>query len=447
MVERINDISLLLLEAICYWIFFSAIFNREAKQRPIFRAVFLISLFLILTVMTEIFSEVIVLKLFLIIALMSFAVMVYYQATFKDATMAAFGCMLLFVAMDFLTLLFFQLAFGETALDGLYSATKGRLLVLIEKICVLIIVMYLKVRSNRRQNRGLMETEWIRFMLFPFFTLFSTVAVYLSFENIQNERQAGVLYAIIFGLIMMNVLIFVLIDDVIRREKNLKQKELAYAQYQRQVELYQSLEKGLERQKQFAHEYRNHLTCIHSLIQDQKYAEANAYIDKISPTSGVESPVLDVNHNIVNTILNEKYYEMQRKGILFVFRMNDLSGLKIEDNDLVVLLSNLLNNAIEACEKCDEKMIRLRFEIEEDSVILSVWNTTTGQVQIDQGTIKSSKEDDWDEHGYGIPNVRETILKYGGNYSMESNDKEFCFSIVIPKRNAVRQNSKTSFSA
>ena len=436
MVERINDLSLLLLENICYWIYFAAVFNCENERKKTQSYVCFLVQFLMLTAITEIFCDFIIIKVLLILVAISVCVGVYYQVPFKKAVIAAVICLAILMAMDGLTLFILQKFFGQMMLEGLYSATKGRLLVLIEKTVVLIIMMYMKVRSDRKYNRGLMGAEWIRFMLFPTFTLFSIVATFFSFENIQNQRQAGFLYFIDFGLIIMNVFIFALIDDVIEREKALKQKEFAYAQYRRQVELYQSLQNGLERQKQFAHEYRNHLMCIRSLVHDHLYEEADAYIEKISPTSGIGSPVIDVNHNIVNTILNEKYYEMQQKGILFVFRMSDLSDLKIEDNDLVVLLSNLLNNAIEACEKCDEKVVRLRFEIEEDSVILSVWNTMTGQVAIEHGNILSSKKDEWLEHGYGIQNVRETILKYKGNYNIESNGNEFCFSIVIPACNA-----------
>ena len=52
--------------------------------------------------------------------------------------------------------------------------------------------------------------------------------------------------------------------------------------------------------------------------------------------------------------------------LFFVFKVNDLSKIVIEDEDLVVILANLLNNAIEACEKCEEKKtIKLKFVIEE----------------------------------------------------------------------------------
>ena len=61
--------------------------------------------------------------------------------------------------------------------------------------------------------------------------------------------------------------------------------------------------------------------------------------------------------NLKNAILNAKNSEMQSKKILFVTKYNDLSEITIRDVDLVVLLSNLLNNAVEACEKASKKII------------------------------------------------------------------------------------------
>ena len=64
------------------------------------------------------------------------------------------------------------------------------------------------------------------------------------------------------------------------------------------------------------------------------------------------------NHVIVNAILNTKYQESEDKGIVFVVKINDLSHAKIQDEDMVIILSNLLNNAIEACQSCTDKIIK-----------------------------------------------------------------------------------------
>ena len=91
--------------------------------------------------------------------------------------------------------------------------------------------------------------------------------------------------------------------------------------------------------------------CIESLLEAHEYDKASKYVRNISNTFIGEKNVINTNHVIINAILNTKYQEAISKNIVFVFKVNDLSKIVIKDEDLVVILANLLNNAIEACEK------------------------------------------------------------------------------------------------
>lgn len=131
-------------------------------------------------------------------------------------------------------------------------------------------------------------------------------------------------------------------------------------------------------------------------------------------------------------MLNTKYHEAVEKGIVFVFRVNDLSRLKIKDEDIVTILSNLLNNAMEACEICDgKKVIKLKFVKEEELIIISVKNTFSHSIRYENGEIKSTKLSESEEHGVGIKNIVRIVEKYKGSYTMKEHNKEFYFSIMI----------------
>lgn len=80
-------------------------------------------------------------------------------------------------------------------------------------------------------------------------------------------------------------------------------------------------------------------------------------INSISKTFIGERNVINMNHVIVNAILNTKYQESISKYIVFVFKINDLSQIGMDDKYLVVVLANLFNNDIEACEKFEEKKV------------------------------------------------------------------------------------------
>lgn len=165
----------------------------------------------------------------------------------------------------------------------------------------------------------------------------------------------------------------------------------------------------------------------------ENYDALEKFVDKISGQLNKELNFISTNHVIVDAVLNTKYQETKEKNIVFVFKINDLSSLNISDEDVVVILSNLLNNAIEACEKCKEnKVIKLKFVIEDDNVIISVKNTCDSDILYKDGEIQTTKEENPEEHGIGIENIVEIITKYGGNYIIQNDEQEFYFSTMLP---------------
>lgn len=85
------------------------------------------------------------------------------------------------------------------------------------------------------------------------------------------------------------------------------------------------------------------------------------------------------------------------KGIVFIFQINDLSGIKMCDEDIVVILSNLLNNAIEACEKCSgKKFMKIETMVKEkNNIIISVKNTYDGSLILKMEKYRPQRNMKW----------------------------------------------------
>lgn len=135
---------------------------------------------------------------------------------------------------------------------------------------------------------------------------------------------------------------------------------------------------------------------------------------------------------IVNAILNTRYKEATDKGIVFVLKVNNLSNVKICEKDIVLVLSNLLNNAIEVCERAKEKVIKLKFMLEEEQIIISVKNSMAAMPMVEDGRLQTTKTEEPSEHGMGIWNVIETVADCGGKYTIHFDEDGFLFSILLP---------------
>lgn len=265
------------------------------------------------------------------------------------------------------------------------------------------------------------------------FTIAAISAMLSVFKYVQTVEQANLLAVIAFGMVGMNIVVFYLINDIVEREMKMHENKVFQIQAKNQLEMYRSISENFDNQKRKTHEYKNQISCIESLLDKKQYSKLEEYVKKIYGSLNNEPDAINTNNVIVNAILNTKYLEAEAKGIVFVFRVNDLSELKIEDEDVVTILANLLNNAIEACETCeDKKAIKFKFVKEDDMIIIAVKNSFNYDVVYENGEIKSTKTSSVDEHGVGIKNVLKIIEKYGGAYVIEDKNKEFFFSIIIP---------------
>ena len=141
---------------------------------------------------------------------------------------------------------------------------------------------------------------------------------------------------------------------------------------------------------------------------------------------------VNTNHAVVNVVLNQKYQSALERNITMLLSVNDLSGLTMREEDLVTLLVNLLDNAVEACEKLEEnRVIRFKMVLEEGELILSVRNPVAVPVIIDGKRIVTTKKDGGN-HGIGLLNVNGVIERSGGTSALRCEDGWFCFSAMIP---------------
>jgi len=193
-----------------------------------------------------------------------------------------------------------------------------------------------------------------------------------------------------------NVILFYLIKDFAERAESNKKDSLVKERRNHQIAMYESMELAYNQQKKKVHEFKNHLNCIQGLLQEDREKEALQYVSKINNLSEQHMNYFTTLNPVADVIINQKYQQALENGISMVTVLNELRGILMEDKDLVVLLSNLLNNAIEACDKLkkEQKQIKFKFVQQEERVILSIKNPIKGNLRIKGNEIKTSKKNE-----------------------------------------------------
>ena len=432
MLNYVQGIVLTALEIICCKIFFES-FGKKRYESSLRNCFIIFSTIISCYLIVLTFYNKFIIKQILVIVAIALFMSAYVKVKLIKAIVLSLLFQGLLLSIDYLTFWVNISLFKSIADINKSYLIDASMIVVMAKLVLFMTVVIIRKKTGDKTADVLSNADFLRFMFFPISTIFTIIALIDTSGNGANQRQNDVFLAISLCLACMNILLFYLINDILKREIRVRESDIFRLRAKNQTDTYRSISENFVKQRRRTHEYKNQILCIESLINTGNYEELKNYIKNISGHLSTELDYIKTNNVIVDAILNSKYRETLEKGIMFIFQLNDVSTLGIEDEDIVVILSNLLSNAIEACEKYSgKKVIKLKFIKEGDDIIISVKNTYNGELEIRDGEIQTSKLYDSDEHGIGIKNIIAVIEKYQGSYNIQNDKEEFYFSIMLP---------------
>ena len=291
-----------------------------------------------------------------------------------------------------------------------------------------IFLAWLFLHFRKIRNLQTLEGKWLLLsILFPVASHAMLFTVYRNYQNQADISEGVVFFSML--LVVANVAILYLISLIEKNTAEQKEKALLTQQMELQTEHILALEKSYRSQRKITHEFHNQLQTIADLLDMEKIDAVKDYVRELQGTQTTRIFRANSGHAVIDAVLNHKSQLAAENGIDMNIRLNDLSEINIGMNRMIVLLSNLLDNAIEAC--CRKESDRQIFceIIANDTLWISVKNTST-PVKITNGTIATSKKQK-EDHGYGLPRIQSILDQLGAEYAFDYKDGWFTFVAEI----------------
>ena len=189
------------------------------------------------------------------------------------------------------------------------------------------------------------------------------------------------------------------------------------------------------------HEMKNHMANIKGLAGAGEYGEIEDYVRRMDETMQELEYKYVTGNAVTDVIINDKCRKAEKAGIRFDadFRY----GGEIPAFDLGIILNNLLDNAIEACEKLEtgKGFVRLSLKRKKQFLILCVENSFDGAVPVSKGsplpptTKQSILPGIITEHGIGLENVRDIAERYFGGVNIKVKGDVFHVTVMLQQEN------------
>lgn len=190
--------------------------------------------------------------------------------------------------------------------------------------------------------------------------------------------------------------------------------------------------------RQMKHEMRNHLTNIKGLMESGNYEDMQQYLSKMDESMNVFEITIQTGNAVTDVIVNDKQKAASKQGVQFQSEFSYPVSDRYDAYDIGIIVNNLLQNALEACEKMNtgERYITLSGKQKRKFFLIEVRNSFDGEIKFDSNTNLpvSDKEKDISLHGIGLSNVKREVEKYMGDLDIKVKKNEFSVTILLQER-------------
>ena len=172
--------------------------------------------------------------------------------------------------------------------------------------------------------------------------------------------------------------------------------------------------------KSFRHDIRNHIAVVKNLLQSGKLEEAVSYMEDMDDMAEKMSFPCSTNNPVVDILVGNKLGIAKSMGIDVDCSLLLPYPCSLRDIDICIILSNALDNAIQAVKRLDagmEKYIHVSGRIQGDFLMMEIENSFHGKGAFKKGT--------------GLSNVKKVAEKYGGAMSIETQENKFVLHVLL----------------
>lgn len=207
--------------------------------------------------------------------------------------------------------------------------------------------------------------------------------------------------------------------------------------YETLEESYRNLEALNSTLRAQRHDYLNHLQVVYGMMELEEYEELHQYLEPVYKDMMKTGKALKTSKPAINALLKAKMGEAESKGIdVYVEVKSDLKELQVADWEVCKVLSNLIDNGMNALDLVEgEKKIQIDITETKEAYVFSIANNgpmieeAQREHIFKQGFTTKSGEG----HGMGLYIVTTVLKENKGSISLTSNEDETAFVVEFKK--------------
>ena len=298
---------------------------------------------------------------------------------------------------------------------------------LISKFIMFLLVLIVHFGKRKLNVENISIKYLVILSVLPFTTLSMLIIMYQVMFVIDNTKLKLMFIISSILLIFSNIITF----SVINRQNSLAKAEyelkLLKDNIDEQTKHYTELQSSHEEIRQIRHNIKS--MCI-GTIAELKVGKTDNAIEQLQSNIDIiekSSKTIDTAHPSIDSIIENKLIKCDELNITANLSYQYRELITVNEIEIAVIVGNILDNAIEACQKvdCSEKEIWGSIVVDRQNIIINIKNTA-----ISSNNLKTSKIDK-KSHGYGLKSISHIAKKYNGYAKFSFNDNIFTSYVIL----------------
>lgn len=232
-------------------------------------------------------------------------------------------------------------------------------------------------------------------------------------------------------LLVLSAVITKLVYDNYKKKLFMAENAHLEALVDMQYKHYTELESYYDNIRVMRHDIANHIHTMQVLLAEGHDEECREYLDNVVEQLNSVS-VHYCENKTIDALLMLKHADAERAGVRFSADINASGSLDIKKSDIVCIMGNVIDNAIESAEKVSGGFVKISSDIKNNSFVMKCENSCGNDTDISaDNTIRTTKTDQA-AHGYGTKIIKTAVESYNGSVLYKNDNGIFTSIVIIP---------------
>lgn len=307
---------------------------------------------------------------------------------------------------------------GSHILGNLNMIFSGLMMLFLYYVCIS------RIWTDKKEELWFKPNRYLVYVILVLYNIINIIFVVNSQPRMEIATDKNILLLNMASIVAVDVYILYFLQYIDEKERLEIKLSLLEQQASMQYNYYNNQENQYREMSKILHDVNKHVTMLEELYRAEEKEKAIEYAHEIKDILHPLLPKQYTNQILLNIILDEKRKQAEAKGIQVIYEIQNIDLHFMKPIEITTVFVNLLENAIEACERAGlrESQIKLVMRSYHQMISIALENTSL-ENKWKKGRPITSKGGN---HGIGLSNVESIVEKYNGTMELSQKADVFC---------------------